>query len=95
TTMFPWLETSLTSEMGRVLRSISIQRSKSQRYTRVSPSFSNQGGFVGTKCRVEVSESSDRPEWQTWTYIHPEDANRRQTFDLTIVTDCQGREFRM
>ncbi|KAG1793942.1 galactose-binding domain-like protein [Suillus plorans] len=43
-----------------------------------------QGGFVGARYRVEVSESSDRPEWQTWTYIHPEDANRRQTFDLTI-----------
>ncbi|KAG1779555.1 galactose-binding domain-like protein [Suillus placidus] len=41
-----------------------------------------QGGFVGTKCRIEVSESPNRPEWQTWTYIHPEDANRRQTFDL-------------
>ncbi|KAG1868273.1 galactose-binding domain-like protein [Suillus subalutaceus] len=46
-----------------------------------------QGGFVGTKCRIEVSESSDRPEWQTWTHIHPEDANRRQTFDLIIHRD--------
>ncbi|KAG2047043.1 hypothetical protein BDR06DRAFT_125596 [Suillus hirtellus] len=46
-----------------------------------------QGGFVGTKCRVEVSESSGRPEWQTWTYIHPEDANRRQTFDLITNSD--------
>ncbi|KAG1771230.1 galactose-binding domain-like protein [Suillus occidentalis] len=46
-----------------------------------------QGGFVGTKCRIEVSKSSDRPEWQTWAYIHPEDANRRQAFDLIIHRD--------
>lgn len=51
-----------------------------------------QGGFVGTKCRIEVSESSDRPEWQTWTYIHPEDANRRQAFDLIIHRDKLPRE---
>jgi hypothetical protein len=49
--------------------------------------FIFQGGFVGTKCRIEVSESSDRPEWQTWTYIHPEDANRRQPFDLVDHKD--------
>ncbi|KAG1758450.1 hypothetical protein EDD22DRAFT_783905, partial [Suillus occidentalis] len=32
-----------------------------------------QGGWVGTKFRVEVSwlmESMDRLEWQTWTHIH-------------------------
>lgn len=51
-----------------------------------------QGGFVGIKCRIEVSESSDRPEWQTWTYIHPEDANRRQAFDLIIHRDKLPRE---
>ncbi|KAG2337769.1 hypothetical protein BDR05DRAFT_941117 [Suillus weaverae] len=46
-----------------------------------------QGGFVGTKCRIEVSESSNRPEWQAWTYIHSEDANRRQIFDLITHRD--------
>ncbi|KAG2070946.1 hypothetical protein BDR04DRAFT_1099184 [Suillus decipiens] len=51
-----------------------------------------QGGFVGTKCKVEVSELSDRPEWQTWTYIHPEDANRRQNFDLITHGDGLPRE---
>ncbi|KAG2746266.1 hypothetical protein P692DRAFT_20782291 [Suillus brevipes Sb2] len=50
-------------------------------------SITFQGGFVGTKCRVEVAESSDRPEWRTWTYIHPEDANRRQSFDLITCRD--------
>lgn len=32
-----------------------------------------QGGWVGTKFRVEVSwfmESMDMLEWQTWTHIH-------------------------
>ncbi|KAG1734945.1 uncharacterized protein EDB91DRAFT_1238347 [Suillus paluster] len=36
-----------------------------------------QGGFVGTKCRLGG----------TWTYIHPEDANRRQVFDLITHRD--------
>ncbi|KAG1846104.1 hypothetical protein DFJ58DRAFT_608135, partial [Suillus subalutaceus] len=42
-----------------------------------------QGGFVGTKCGIE----SHRPKWQTWTYIHPEDANRHQIFDLITLRD--------
>ncbi|KAG1742710.1 galactose-binding domain-like protein [Suillus paluster] len=51
-----------------------------------------QGGFVGTKCRIDVSAASDRPEWQTWTYIHPEDVNRRQIFELITHGDrLQGK----
>ncbi|KAG1782642.1 hypothetical protein EV702DRAFT_1065856 [Suillus placidus] len=44
-----------------------------------------QGGFVGPKCRIEVSsESSNRSEWQG---MDSEDANRRQIFDLITHRD--------
>jgi len=49
-------------------------------------SITFQGGFVGTRCALslllEPSESSTRKEWNTWTYVYPEDVNRQQTFDL-------------
>ncbi|OJA13152.1 hypothetical protein AZE42_11169 [Rhizopogon vesiculosus] len=77
-------ETCWTSRQGPV-QYIHITFEKPAIPKRVSLIF--QGGFVGTKCRIEVSESSDRPEWQTWTYVHPEDANRRQIFDLINHTD--------
>ncbi|KIJ66449.1 hypothetical protein HYDPIDRAFT_109487 [Hydnomerulius pinastri MD-312] len=41
-----------------------------------------QGGFVGTQCAVDVAASSEDPVWTTLTYIHPEDVNRRQVFEL-------------
>ncbi|KAH8099443.1 galactose-binding like protein, partial [Cristinia sonorae] len=48
-------------------------------------SITFQGGFVGTRCRLEVPESGDgtsKSTWKPWTEIFPEDVNRAQTFDL-------------
>jgi len=44
-----------------------------------------QGGFVGTRCSVDVQQISDserRPIWTNWTTVFPEDVNRLQTFAL-------------
>lgn len=41
-----------------------------------------QGGFVGTQCAIDVAASVVEPTWTTLTYIHPEDVNRRQIFQL-------------
>ncbi|KAI0354625.1 galactose-binding like protein [Trametes cingulata] len=44
-----------------------------------------QGGFVGTRCTIEVLLApAERGEtrWRTFTRIYPEDVNRQQTFDL-------------
>ena len=41
-----------------------------------------QGGFAGTKCAVEILPQSGAQEWQPYTYIFPEDVNRKQTFEL-------------
>lgn len=43
-------------------------------------SITFQGGFVGTKCAVEVLSSAQ--EWQLYTHVFPEDVNRKQTFEL-------------
>jgi hypothetical protein len=52
-------------------------------------SLTFQGGFVGTRCLVNVLACSQdtcvdmvKPEWQALTRIYPEDVNRRQIFDL-------------
>ncbi|KAI0783111.1 galactose-binding domain-like protein [Abortiporus biennis] len=44
-------------------------------------SITFQGGFVGTRCALEV-RSGDSVEWRTWTRVYPEDVNRAQSFDL-------------
>ncbi|KAI0778807.1 galactose-binding like protein [Trametes elegans] len=44
-----------------------------------------QGGFVGTRCSVEVLSKAAEGEdatWQVFTRIYPEDVNRKQVFDL-------------
>jgi hypothetical protein len=42
-----------------------------------------QGGFVGTRCAVDVIVSSDNEkEWHTISRIFPEDVSRRQIFDI-------------
>ncbi|KAJ6587120.1 galactose-binding domain-like protein [Mycena vulgaris] len=43
-----------------------------------------QGGFVGTRCAVKVPLQSSETgnNWQTLTYIYPEDINGRQEFSL-------------
>ncbi|KAL4070483.1 galactose-binding domain-like protein [Scleroderma citrinum] len=41
-----------------------------------------QGGFVGTQCGIDTAVSPEDPSWSTLTYIHPEDVNRRQVFQL-------------
>ncbi|OCH90059.1 galactose-binding like protein [Obba rivulosa] len=44
-----------------------------------------QGGFVGTRCSIQVlpSEAVDgKGEWHTISHIYPEDVNRKQTFDI-------------
>ncbi|OSD00819.1 galactose-binding like protein [Trametes coccinea BRFM310] len=45
-----------------------------------------QGGFVGTRCTVEVLPCDSRDGesiWRTLARIFPEDVNRKQTFELT------------
>ncbi|KAI0067977.1 hypothetical protein BV25DRAFT_1911013 [Artomyces pyxidatus] len=49
-------------------------------------SLTFQGGFVGTKCSVEI-QSPDSSEWRTLTHIYPEDVNRRQTFELPVTDE--------
>ncbi|KAI8990686.1 galactose-binding like protein [Trametes punicea] len=52
-----------------------------------------QGGFVGTRCSVEVLPSAQDAKWRVLTRIYPEDVNRRQTFDLVPgepdLVDCR------
>ena len=47
-------------------------------------SITFQGGFAGTKCAVEILPQSGAQEWQPYTYIFPEDVNRKQTFELAL-----------
>ncbi|OBZ80069.1 Nuclear receptor 2C2-associated protein [Grifola frondosa] len=47
-----------------------------------------QGGFVGTRCSVDVilsGEGADKTQWKTFTRIFPEDVNRKQIFQLTPI----------
>ncbi|KZT08734.1 uncharacterized protein LAESUDRAFT_723653 [Laetiporus sulphureus 93-53] len=43
-----------------------------------------QGGFVGTRCTVEIPEETgpEKTIWQTLVQIYPEDVNRKQIFEL-------------
>lgn len=42
-----------------------------------------QGGFVGTRCSVEVLlVGAEKGQWRNWTRVFPEDVNRKQTFEL-------------
>lgn len=43
-----------------------------------------QGGFVGTRCTVQV-QPSEGDAWEKLTQIYPEDVNRAQAFDLREV----------
>ncbi|KAI9445391.1 hypothetical protein H4582DRAFT_2109057 [Lactarius indigo] len=52
-------------------------------------SLTFQGGFVGTMCMV-ATQSQDTASWQQLTHIYPEDANRAQTFDLSITEPVGG-----
>lgn len=55
--------------------------------TRVVPKklhLTFQGGFVGTRCSLEVAAEEDKPEWKPWTKVYPEDVNRKQSFDLPV-----------
>ncbi|KAH9837389.1 galactose-binding like protein [Rhodofomes roseus] len=47
-------------------------------------SMTFQGGFVGTKCRLEVltQRAPHKGEWQLFAHVFPEDVNRKQTFGL-------------
>ena len=41
-----------------------------------------QGGFVGTRCAVQVRSAEG--EWETKQNVYPEDVNRLQVFDLNL-----------
>lgn len=42
-----------------------------------------QGGFVGTRCAILASFSTESAkEWRPLMSIYPENVNRRQTFDI-------------
>ena len=49
-----------------------------------------QGGFVGTRCSVDVRVTSQSMEWRTMTHIYPEDINRRQSFELKGEEEVQN-----
>ncbi|GBE77243.1 galactose-binding domain-like protein [Sparassis latifolia] len=54
-----------------------------------------QGGFVGTRCSVQVLPSQiglEKPKWQSYSQIFPEDVNRRQNFDLPVELLQNGVE---
>lgn len=53
-------------------------------------SITFQGGFVGTKCAVEVLPPSSAQEWQPHTHVFPEDVNRKQTFELVPSETTSG-----
>jgi len=44
-----------------------------------------QGGFVGTRCVVQIPPPDGAKDWQILTNIYPEDVNRRQVFDLKPI----------
>ncbi|KAH9929805.1 uncharacterized protein B0H18DRAFT_1117338 [Fomitopsis serialis] len=50
-------------------------------------SITFQGGFVGTKCALEVQTQSTarQSQWQPFTHVFPEDVNRKQTFELETL----------
>ncbi|EDR15892.1 uncharacterized protein LACBIDRAFT_301317 [Laccaria bicolor S238N-H82] len=50
---------------------------------RLSMTF--QGGFVGTRCVVQIPPLDGAKDWQVLTSIYPEDVNRRQVFDLKPI----------
>ncbi|TDL20896.1 hypothetical protein BD410DRAFT_899186 [Rickenella mellea] len=54
-------------------------------------SITFQGGFVGTRCTIDVVPmlAEAEPKLQTLTHIFPEDVNRKQTFELP---DCTATE---
>ncbi|KAJ6575481.1 galactose-binding domain-like protein [Mycena capillaripes] len=58
-----------------------------------------QGGFVGTRCAVKVPATTESSDWQTLTYIFPEDINGRQEFsvkaELTTVISCGINKLRL
>jgi len=41
-----------------------------------------QGGFVGTRCAVQVQSAEG--QWETKQNVYPEDVNRRQIFELDL-----------
>ena len=54
---------------------------------RISLTF--QGGFVGTRCRIEAlaPTSADSRKWTPFAEVYPEDVNRQQDFDLAVEED--------
>ncbi|KZT73265.1 hypothetical protein DAEQUDRAFT_721856 [Daedalea quercina L-15889] len=48
-------------------------------------SITFQGGFVGTKCALEVLPQGPTQQWQPYMHVFPEDVNRQQTFELTLT----------
>jgi hypothetical protein len=44
-----------------------------------------QGGFVGTRCAVQVQSAEGK--WEIKQTVYPEDVNRRQMFELSLGDD--------
>ena len=44
-----------------------------------------QGGFVGTRCAVQIPSLDGAKDWQILSNIYPEDVNRRQVFVLKPI----------
>ncbi|KAI0031256.1 galactose-binding like protein [Vararia minispora EC-137] len=54
---------------------------------RISLTF--QGGFVGTKCVVEVQQREEGG-WMNAARLYPEDVNRKQVFDIDWPNEIVG-----
>ncbi|KAJ7594879.1 galactose-binding domain-like protein [Mycena floridula] len=71
-------ETCWTSQQGLPQF---VQFSLSQPVIPKRLSITFQGGFVGTRCSVNL-KAVDTDEWFSLTSVYPEDVNRRQVFEL-------------
>lgn len=54
-----------------------------------------QGGFVGTRCSLEViedAENGEKGQWHPWAKVYPDDVNRKQSFELPAEEALDGVE---
>ncbi|PSS36817.1 hypothetical protein PHLCEN_2v1361 [Hermanssonia centrifuga] len=80
-------ETCWTSQQGTPQF---IQLSFASRIIPKTIHLTFQGGFVGTRCSIDITVGrieGNKGEWKTWTNVYPEDVNRRQSFDLPPVEE--------
>ncbi|KAI0652522.1 galactose-binding like protein [Trametes meyenii] len=88
-------ETCWTSQQGTP-QYIQLSFASPVQLKRVELTF--QGGFVGTRCSVEVlpwTDGGEKSAWHVFTQIYPEDVNRKQSFDLNTNSGTEFTEHRI